>query len=292
MRIRLAMVRAWLWRCRVLPLARRTFEVVAAPGVLARRFAGGLLALDVARSDTHRLLFLEGERFVVERALLRRLAQRGETVVDVGANVGYIALLLARRVGPGGRVVCLEPVPENLVELRRNADLNRLRQVEVLPVAAGDRDGSVGMQSGLNGVIAPAAGDLVVEIRRLDSLALPRVDLVKIDVEGFEAAVVHGMSGLLEAQRPRLFLELHPDLVQAIGELRAVLAELEHRKYELCAYRPVRTGSLARRAVARYLGLGALERTRDAGIWLSEAERGGRRDPFWLVARPARERGA
>jgi FkbM family methyltransferase len=254
------------------------------PWLVDRAFAGRRLYLDLTRSDTHRLLWAEGERYVLERRELLRRIEPGGFVVDVGANIGYIALLIAGAVGPRGRVLCLEPVPENLRELRRNIELNRLDQVEVLPIAAGDRDGKVRIATGLNGIVAESAGDLEVDLRRLDSLDVPCPSLVKIDVEGYELAVLRGAARWLGEGRTRWWIEIHPDLVPDAADPWTILSLLESSGCSRrLAIRPRRASGIAATVAARYLELGALERTHEPRRWLEQAAAGGRRDPFWLI---------
>lgn len=277
--------RAWIWRFGTLPFVRSRLALDDGPWLVDRAFAGRRLYLDLARSDTHKLLWAEGERYVLERRELLRRIEPGGFVVDVGANIGYIALLIADAVGPQGRVLCLEPVPENLRELRRNIELNRLDQIEVLPIAAGDRDGKVRIASGLNGVVSEHTGDLEVDLRRLDSLDVPCPSLVKIDVEGYELTVLHGATRWLGEGRTRWWIEVHPDLVPDEADPWAILSLLESNGCSRrLAVRPRRAPGIAARVAARYLELGSLERTREPQRWLEEAAAGGRRDPFWLIA--------
>jgi len=242
--------------------------------------------VDVSRSDAHRLLYLEAERAVAERQPLLALVSRGDTVVDVGANVGYIALLLAERVGFSGRIVCIEPDPENLRELRRNAALNPQFQLAVLPLAASDSDSTVTMRRGLNASVRCGGdGDLEVECRRLDSLDLGAVHALKVDVEGHELAVLRGGRNLLRTQRPGLFIEMHPGLVPVREDLEAVLELLEASGYrEMTGYRYARGGGLPARVFRRISGAGGLERTRDIREWIRAGVSGAESESFWLVA--------
>lgn len=281
--------RAALWRFGTLPFVKRHLGSIASGSVVSRAFARRQLHLDLARSDTHKLLWAEGERYVLERRELLRRIEPGGFVVDVGANIGYIALFMAGAVGPRGRVLCLEPVPENLRELRRNIELNRLDQVEILPIAAGDRDGKVRIASGLNGVVSEHTGDLEVDLRRLDSLDVPCPSLVKIDVEGYELTVLHGATRWLGEGRTRWWIEVHPGLVPDEADPWAILSLLESNGCSRrLAVRPRRAPGIAARFAARYLEVGSLERTREPQRWLEEAAAGGRRDPFWLIAEATR----
>lgn len=271
---------AWLWRFRTLQLASSGFGRLPPGLVLSRPFYARRLYLDLSRDSGQRYLFLEGARFVPERAVLRRLLRPGMTVVDVGANVGYYALLFRQAVGPRGRVVCLEPDPGNLRELRRNVERNHLHNVEVVAAAAGEAAGEIRFSSGLNGSVS-AAGDLRVPAIRLDDLSDGPVDLIKIDVEGYEAAVLRGAAGLIERRRPTLFIELHPALLTAdshhelVSALRASYSRIS--SFE----RPA--GGLRAKLLARYLGLGAIAPVRDLPGLLAECAAGRRAQPFWVV---------
>jgi FkbM family methyltransferase len=163
----------------------------------------------------------------VQRVLVEHV-KRGQTVVDAGASVGFHTLLAARLVGPGGAVVAFEPSPADAAALRLNAGLNGFANVTVVEQALSqsedeaylDRPGEA--TATLLG--APAPGALGVTTTSLDAF-LDRWDgdppeLVKIDVEGHEAAVLEGMRTTLRRVRPVLVLELHGDsgLVTALDD--------------------------------------------------------------------------
>jgi FkbM family methyltransferase len=114
-----------------------------------------------------------------------------------------------------GTIICLEPDPTNLIELRANVAGNHLEpSITILPVAAGSADGVISFEPGLN-AHAAENGSMQVEVRRLDSLNLPQVNFIKIDVEGFEGSVLDGAQALIERCHPTLFLELHAQLLTA-----------------------------------------------------------------------------
>src|SRR5438067_3530420 len=143
-------------------------------------FYGHELFMDVSRSSGPQLLWLQGKRHVKERSLLENLARPGMTIIDVGANIGYYALILTSLAGAEGRVICLEPDPDNLRELNMNVRKNRLeRNVTVKPIAAGDFDGTIGFEAGTNGRVAPG-GQVTVPVTKLDSLGLAKCDAIKV----------------------------------------------------------------------------------------------------------------
>ena len=153
----------------------------------------------------------------VQQALVRSL-RAGDRVWDVGANIGYLALVAARIVGPGGHVLAIEPDPECAAAIRRNAALNGLAGIEVAEAAADATSGTgelVVVRDRLWTRLA-SVGDHHQAQRRMSvrTLALDDIDgppptLVKIDVEGAELEVVTGMARLLREARPIVVCEMH-----------------------------------------------------------------------------------
>ncbi len=152
-------------------------------------------------------------------AALEPLLLPGTTYVDVGANVGLFALPAARRVGPGGRVIAVEPLADNVQLLCASAARNRFDNFDILPFAASNRSGVIAVvsrQETTNSFTPPdhavrpgapcapsAPLDLILSGRG-------RIDLVKIDVEGYEPAVLEGARELLAQNRPTLLVEFNP----------------------------------------------------------------------------------
>lgn len=196
--------------------------------------AGGLMFWCDLGDDIARDVCLAGDYEPQETRLLSLLLRPGMTVIDAGANWGYFTLLCAHLVGAGGRVLALEPDPRMCALLRRNIDLNRLSGVDALPIAAGRAPGTLLLRghdpaSGNRGVSRVDADadpssstTFTIASERLDDLLAARgmgeVDLVKIDVEGAEDAVLEGMRAGLGAHRyRRVLLELHPALLAGRG---------------------------------------------------------------------------
>jgi FkbM family methyltransferase len=272
-----------------LRLAHRAFAGLPAPNWVSRPLFGGEMHMDLSRSEAQQLLFLEGERFVDERAVLARMLRPGMTVVDVGANIGYYLLLFQQAVGEDGTVICIEPSEENLPELHRNIAANRRGTVLLHEVALGSEEGEIGLRSGINsGVVEVEQAAHVVKIRRLDALVSERVDMLKIDVEGYEGQVLAGAGALLERDRPAIFLELHPHIIPRFGySLRGILADLG--KY----YRDIRLyekrddhGSLAAKLAVRYLGADGLVEVADREGYVRRYTDNPDSHTFWAVCLP------
>lgn len=120
----------------------------------------------------------------------------GDIVIDVGANIGDTCIVCARAVAPHGRVFAFEPHPQVYGWLEGNVRMNRVANVELRNLALGEADSTVCFsdqrRDDMNRV--DSEGRIEVELRRLDGVlpAIANVDLMKVDVEGFEIFVLRG----------------------------------------------------------------------------------------------------
>lgn len=154
----------------------------------------------------------------LQRAI-RKQVSTGDTVYDIGANVGYVSLSLAKRVGRCGLVIAFEPVPQNIEAFRRNIEINGITNVQLLEAAGSDRAGEAVIRIAENLSTAslvwhrdnPSAAELCIRTVCIDELVesgeLGFPKFVKIDVEGAEGAVLQGMRRTLAAALPVLFIE-------------------------------------------------------------------------------------
>jgi FkbM family methyltransferase len=160
--------------------------------------------------------------------LFRALLRPGQTVLDVGANIGYFTLLAARCVGPAGRVLAFEPVPAIRARLIRNVNMNGAGCVDVRAEALADKEGTerlfVGPRehSGISALrpLSSSSGCETVHVMRLDDMLRPDqpVNLVKIDVEGAESRVLRGMDRILDRWRPDLVVEVTDEYLRQFGD--------------------------------------------------------------------------
>lgn len=150
---------------------------------------------------------------------LGRLLRPGQTLVDVGANIGTWALQAATLVGAEGRVFALEPNPATVHKLAANVALNGFEPwVSVLPIAAGAANGTVSLVCARehNNSHVGASGEgpsVVVSVRTLDDCLRDagHVHGLKIDVEGQEHAVLAGANQLICRCHPWIVVEFNLD---------------------------------------------------------------------------------
>jgi len=170
-------------------------------------------------------------------------AQTARVTIDVGAHIGFYAILAAL-ANPAGQVHAFEPTPGAHARLVRNLALNHVANVEAVCAAAGATPGqaelfhgktdipcSAGLSRDFVGMLNPNARAMRVDVVRLDDyvaeLNVSTVDLVKLDTETTEPEVLEGLAETLARDRPTIFCEVLP---QADGaRLTALLEPLGYR---------------------------------------------------------------
>ena len=147
--------------------------------------------------------------------------------LDLGAHMGTHALLMGRLVGAAGRVYAFEPQRKLFRELRHNIRLNGLEgTVTALRYALGARNDVVEMnpsEAQNEGGVGVGHGGDRVELRTLDSFGIENVSLLKIDVEGFEDAVLAGAAQTIHASKPVILIEI-------LGGVNHLTASAEERE--------------------------------------------------------------
>lgn len=263
-----------VWECSQLRLAFESHEFLVpalqnASGQLVVSWYRGVLAsrgnadvslrpaslIEWVDSDAGHLALPGFDRFILpslrttrqweaeEAAYLRSIVHPGMTVLNVGANVGYSALLMAGQVGDRGLVVAIEPDPLNFHLLSLNIAHNRVRNVLPIHAAAGEATGSIRLQRSPDNTgdhrtanhplgVAPIEVPLVA----IDDLIPPEreVDVVMIDAQGYDHRVVQGMTRTIAAWRPQLVLEFWPPGILEVGDdPEQVLSDYRELGYEI-----------------------------------------------------------
>jgi FkbM family methyltransferase len=204
-------------RMRYIALAKRVRQAVPSMPIPLRLPFGAWWLAERSALD-HELTYNGFE--TAEAAFVARFLGPGMTVLDIGAHHGLYTLLASKRVGPSGRVIAFEPSPRERTRLMRHLRINRCNNVDVEPFALSDRAGEAslflveGEHDWCNSLRAPNIDErtstLRVELRRLDDvlqmLGEPRVDFIKLDVEGGELSMLQGARQLLKSDRRPVIL--------------------------------------------------------------------------------------
>jgi FkbM family methyltransferase len=184
-------------------------------------------------------------------AAARFLCSPGDTVVEVGANVGTETIALADIVGPRGQVYAFEPFPAN-VELLRLA-VGTIPQIEIVPAALSDMSGTIDFVPALDeresgsgriavGTEGAASGRISVPTYPLDAFLANKtpVRLLVIDAEGAEVRILRGAKETLHRDRPVVIVEAQEDTLNRFGsslaELLAIFEAEDYHVYKLARF--------------------------------------------------------
>ena len=221
--------------------------------VLLKRFSKGFsMYLDLVRPGISGTLGVIGGRELDQIYLLERELRPGHRVMDLGANIGFYALLEAKRVGREGAVLAIEPDPHNYELLRRNISLNDADSViEARPIGVSNRSGTAQFHlhemSNLNtlhpreelaeGGVHGFTQVLEIQVVHIAELLRERapIHLLRMDIEGHEVEVLEGLvEAVAEGHRPRVLFEVHPPKYREPDHsLRLALEGLFEAGYEV-----------------------------------------------------------
>lgn len=188
-------------------------------------------------------IFFVGDYEKAELQTLNKFLKSDSVFIDIGANFGLFSLCASKLIRDDGKIISFEPFPQNYQSLVQNVKLNNLTQIVTVNAAIGQEVGKLTMyydekEQNLGMASArPLDNGTVVEVDifTLDSYLelnpVDKIDYIKIDVEGFELAVLNGMKNSLEKFKPNLLIEIFDqeineqhveihDLLYSIGYLK------------------------------------------------------------------------
>lgn len=170
------------------------------------------------------------ERHVSEK--LKRILLPSMTFVDIGANIGYFTAMAAHAVGPSGKVVAIEPMDKNAQLIYATCHYNDFNNVHVLQCGASDRHAFVPLDTGAgtsngslryddNKNILP---QFIAQTFALDDLLpnIDSVDVIKMDIEGFEPHAWKGFEKTITRCKPRILTEFHPKCLAENGKYEPI----------------------------------------------------------------------
>ncbi len=217
-------VRTKLWALRHLrrPILSILFRLETAPmtvtsaGPNPHRYR-----MRVSWQDSTEMVLGAYEPWVVDN--LRRELRPGDFCIDVGAHIGYHALLMSKLVGPAGLVVAFEPFPQSFSLLVENAALNKASNMKAENVALSERTETLRLEFSADEELTMTPSVAAYAVKGPDaSLEVPALSLdgyldhlgrtptlIQIDVEGAELSVLRGAEVTLRRARPKLLIEVH-----------------------------------------------------------------------------------
>ena len=166
------------------------------------------------------------EEYEIE--VVKKIIKKGDTVLDLGAHIGYYTLIFAKLVGDKGKVFAFEPEPNNFNLLKKNVEVNGYQNVVLIPKAVSSKTGKHKLyisdeRSGSYTIIETEKNQKYIEI---DSVCLDdyfvefdgKINFIKMDIEGYEGEAIKGMTSLLQkSEWIRILMEFTPYLIEEIG---------------------------------------------------------------------------
>lgn len=190
-----------------------------------------------------------------------KLLRPGMTVLDIGSNIGVYAVLAAKAVGKKGKVYACEPIDDNINFLKKNVACNKVDdKVEIVEKAVGAKDGSIRIyleegSIGTHSAGLKSRGGTSLKFKdvaciSIDSLVkkekIKRVDLVKIDVEGYESKVIEGMAKTIKSSSPVIFMEFSTTMIEQCGDSPISFAKQIFSLYKHVYIISERTGKISK----------------------------------------------
>lgn len=207
---------------------------------------GSQMYIDFNDEGISKQLYLHKERERFSTDYMKEIVKEQDTIIDIGANTGYYALLESR-LAHKGKVYAIEPVPKNAWLLNQNIDLNNYENVSWFPLAIGGENGEGEMYvyekgnlcSFTKNIQNEATEKITVPIMTLDSFVEKLVSgdptLIRMDVEGYEYQIIKGMTELLRSDKPLvLFIELHPFMMSK-EDMRDLIETLKQNNFKVKA---------------------------------------------------------
>ncbi len=205
-------------------------------------------------------LYLFGNFEPATVKVLKRLLKSGDTVLDIGANVGYIALEMAKHIGASGKVFAFEPDAKNFTLLKRNLELNPDCNIEPIPLAVSDTNAPIRLykanfdfNSGAHSILpSEKHSTQFIEIPSttmddfVQSRDIQNLNFIKIDIEGAEMSAFKGMRHTLSRFRPIVIAELCAEHQARAGYTTQAVKEWMATDVQMQAFKISDNGTLHR----------------------------------------------
>lgn len=177
--------------------------------------------------------------FLEELNMIKDYVKPGETVIDIGGNLGFFVLILNELVGKSGKIYSFEPSKILNQKLASTIKINNLKNVTLINLGLGETEVSTTLhynpnQSGLSSIVNASESNSLSEeigITTLDKYSANlsgRVSFIKIDTEGYEPQVLRGAKELIQRNKPTIYIELGGDNQKSSLEALQVLKELDY----------------------------------------------------------------
>ena len=230
------------------------------------------LYLDTSDKGLSRTLFLFGRREIDHYRMLQAILRPGMNILDIGANIGYYAMMESLAIGPSGRVTAIEPMLPNIEMLKRNVELNNANNIDVIHGAVSESTGTGEMYmsthsnlhtfhrdgSAFNYLESTPTKVPTMTLRDAGERSGNRADLIRMDVEGHEVEILGQLVKLVreDVMSPMVIFETHLSRYTPENDFTPVLNGLFELGYTVSS---AASSSKSGTAIVQALGYGGLK---------------------------------
>ena len=202
------------------------------------------MSLDLNDPGISRTLFLVNDREREHAYLLKHIAKPSNTILDLGANIGYYALMESKIVGEEGKIIAIEPHPSNFELLNKNINLNKAKNITSTHAAVTDHDGTTKLHlSKLSNVHSVLPSVNYTEEKSIDvpsvSIATilkqyKKIDIIRMDIEGFETVILESIIKINKHKKftPSILFELHAKKYRE-GQMETILKNMSQAGFKI-----------------------------------------------------------
>jgi len=225
-------------------LKTRFFRRVLKKRYIKKRIFDYWMYLAIEDRGISRTLLLFGNREADHKLIFEKAIRKGMTVLDLGANIGYYVMMERNLVGHTGHIIAVEPVPSNFELLKRNVELNNIKNIQLLQMAGANNDGTATLHmsktSNHHTFHRKDAGFLSGETIEVKTMTVPslmrkygKADLMRMDIQGHEVEVMNGMIAAIERGEigPMIVFEVHRRFYGPDNDMEATLRRLFKNGY-------------------------------------------------------------
>lgn len=178
--------------------------------------------------DTHIYLNNKYEPYIVKKIIEN--IKKGETVLDIGANIGHHSIIMSKCVEKNGKVISFEPIPRIIKQFKESIEINDIKNIEVKEFGLSNKEENIKFYIDKNNAGHSSAiqdnkintEEINIHTKTLDSLNLNTFSFVKIDVEGYEWNVIEGGMNTFLKYRPIILMEWSPIFYRLNDETHSI----------------------------------------------------------------------
>ena len=207
-----------------------------------REVNGFRMHLDLKDEGICKDLFHDGKRELIftDYLLNSNILKEGDVVLDIGANIGYCALIESKLVGDQGKVYAVEPISNNINILKKNISLNNCKNIEIFNLAIGDTDKKSKIYvsdrcnlCSLGRKPSNIIGERLTDVLTVDTFLKDKdpPNVIRMDVEGYEYNIVKGMSKILEND-VKILMEIHGPFLTKV-QLEEMFDKLKRYNFQV-----------------------------------------------------------